>query len=129
MSILASLAKAYERIPEAPPFGYSSEKIGFVISLNDDGTVATVTDLRHGDGKKKTSRLMQVPASFKRPGTTPRPFFLWDNTAFVLGVSATEGKDCAARKAAFRDYHLAHLSEVADPGSNRLLKKSLAGWN
>ena len=33
MSILASLAKAYDRIPDAPPYGYSSEKIGFVISL------------------------------------------------------------------------------------------------
>jgi hypothetical protein len=46
MSILLSLAKAYERIPHAPPFGYSSERISFVISLNDDGSVATVVDLR-----------------------------------------------------------------------------------
>ena len=36
MSILASLVKAYERIPDAPPYGYSSEKIGFVI-LNRSG--------------------------------------------------------------------------------------------
>ena len=41
MSILASLAKAYERIPDASAFGYSTEKIGFLISLNEDGTVAT----------------------------------------------------------------------------------------
>jgi CRISPR-associated protein Csd1 len=75
MSILASLAKAYERIKDAPPFGYSTEKIGFVISLNEDGTVANVIDLRSGESKKKSPRLMQVPASFKRPGVTPKPFF------------------------------------------------------
>jgi CRISPR-associated protein Csd1 len=42
MSILASLAKAYERIPDAPAPGYSTEKIAFVVGLNRDGTVATV---------------------------------------------------------------------------------------
>jgi CRISPR-associated protein Csd1 len=116
MSIFASLAKAYERIPHAPPFGYSSERISFVISLNEAGSVASVIDLRTGDGKKRTSRMMQVPASFKRPGTTPRPFFLWDNTAFVLGVTATEGKDGEARRIAYRDFHLRVLQDGDDSG-------------
>ena len=82
--------------------------------------MAHVIDLRQGEGKKKISRMMQVPASFKRPGVTPRPFFLWDNTAFVLGVSANEGKDCAARHAAFRDYHLHHLAQLTDPAPQAL---------
>ena len=41
MSVLAALASAYDRLAErggAPRFGYSSETIGFVILLNDDGT-------------------------------------------------------------------------------------------
>lgn len=88
MSTLASLVHAYDRLAErgeAPGFGYSVEKIGFLISLNDDGTVVgPPIDLREGEGKKKTPRLMRVPASFKRPGVTPRAFFLWDNTAFAL---------------------------------------------
>ncbi|MBB4018150.1 CRISPR-associated protein Csd1 [Chelatococcus caeni] len=128
MSILASLAKAYDRLPNVPPFGFSTEKIGFVISLNEDGSVASVTDLRDGTGKKKVPRLMQVPASFKRPGTTPRPFFLWDNTAFVLGVSATEGKDAQRRQNAFRDAHRRILSGVSDPGL-RALSRFLDGWS
>ena len=45
MNILASLAKAYERLPEASVFGFSMQKIGFLISLNADGTVANITDL------------------------------------------------------------------------------------
>jgi CRISPR-associated protein Csd1 len=127
MSILASLAKAYERIEGAPPFGYSTEKIGFVISLNEDGTVVSVIDLRSSEGKKKSPRLMQVPASFKRPGVTPKPFFLWDNTAFVLGVSGTEGKSGATRFVAFRDYHRKVLGSSDDPGLLALLR-FLESW-
>lgn len=127
MSILASLTKAYGRIEGAPPFGYSAEKIGFVISLNEDGTVASVIDLRTGEGKKKTPRIMQVPASFKRPGVTPKSFFLWDNTAFVLGVSAAEGKSGVTRFAAFRDYHRKVLGDTDDPGLLALLR-FLENW-
>lgn len=120
MSILASLVRAYERLPDAPPFGYSTEKIGYAISLNDDGSVAHLIDLRDGAGKKESPRMMDVPASFKRPGITPRAFFLWDNTAFVLGVSADESKNCEARRLAFRDLHLKMLAGNSDPGLSAL---------
>ena len=117
MSILASLARAYERLPDAPPFGFSSEKIGFLISLNEDGTVACAPiDLRHDD-KKRTPRILPVPASFKRPGITPRSFFLWDNTAYALGVSGDGGKDAARPDIKhFVDYHLEALRNTTDPG-------------
>ncbi len=121
MSILASLAKAYDRLPDAPPFGFSSEKIGFLIPLNEDGTVAsTPIDLRHDD-RKRTPRIMPVPASFKRPGTTPRSFFLWDNSAYALGVSGDDGKDAGRRHSAFRDYHLEALRGATDPGLKALV--------
>jgi CRISPR-associated protein Csd1 len=80
-----------------------------------------VTDLRNGEGKKKEPRILQVPASFKRPGITPKPFFLWDNTAFVLGVSGAEGKGGVTRLAAFRDYHLKVLDGTNDAGLRALL--------
>jgi CRISPR-associated protein Csd1 len=116
MSILASLVRAYDRLPDAPPFGSSEEKISFLISLNGDGTAASPPiDLRTDD-KKRTPRLLPVPAAFKRPGVTPRPFFLWDNTAFVLGITSAEGKDAALRHKAFREYHFDVLSSTDDPG-------------
>lgn len=125
MSALASLVHAYDRLAkrgEAPVFGYSVEKIGFLISLNEDGTVAgPPIDLREGEGKKKMPRLMRVPASFKRPGVTPRAFFLWDNTAFVLGVSSAEGKDPAPRLKAFRERHVEELADSNDAGLRALL--------
>jgi CRISPR-associated protein Csd1 len=57
MSALASLVRAYDRLAtrgEVPAFGYSHEKIGFLISLNTDGTPAgSPIDLREGEGKKR----------------------------------------------------------------------------
>ena len=90
MSILASLAKAYDRIKDAPPFGYSAEKIGFVISLNDDGAAVSVSDLRSED-KKKSPRIMQVPQPGKK-SVNISPNFLWGNTSYVLGITAKEDK-------------------------------------
>jgi CRISPR-associated protein Csd1 len=120
MSLLEALNNAYERLAnrgDVPPFGYSNEKIGFLIALAEDGTpIGPPIDLREGEGKKQIAPLIAVPASFKRPGVTPRSFFLWDNTAFALGVTASESKDAAARLAAFRERHLKELANTNDPG-------------
>jgi CRISPR-associated protein Csd1 len=126
MSVLEALNNAYERLADrddVPPFGYSNEKIGFLIALAEDGApVGTPIDLREGEGKRRIAPLMAVPASFKRPGVTPRSFFLWDNTAFALGVTASESKDAAARLAAFRERHLKELADSKDPGLLALLR-------
>ena len=57
MSALASLVHAYDRLAErseAPVFGYSRVKIGFLISLNEDGTTAgPPIDLREGEGQEE----------------------------------------------------------------------------
>ncbi|WP_316172190.1 type I-C CRISPR-associated protein Cas8c/Csd1 [Bradyrhizobium sp. SZCCHNRI3037] len=126
MSALATLVRAYEHLAakeDVPTYGYSQEKIGFLISLNADGTPAgPPIDLRQIDGRKKTPRLMTVPAAFKRPGTTPRAFFLWDNTAYALGVTATDTKTGAARLEAFRELHKKELSQTQDEGLLALLR-------
>jgi CRISPR-associated protein Csd1 len=94
MSALASPVGAYERMADrgkVPLLGYSAEKIGFCIVLKGGGTPAFApVDLRDNSGKKPEPRLVPVPASFKRPGVTPKAFFLWDNTAFSLGVTGSE---------------------------------------
>ena len=126
MSALASLVRAYDRLAtrgEVPAFGYSQEKIGFLISLNVDGTpVGQPIDLREGEGRRKLSRMMAVPAAFKRPGVTPRAFFLWDNTAYALGITASEGKDGSTRLEAFRERHRRELAGTKDEGLLALLK-------
>lgn len=126
MSVLASLTRAYDRLAErgqVPAFGYSSERIGFLIPLCEDGSPAGMPiDLRQGEGRKLAAPLMAVPAAFKRPGVTPRSFFLWDNTAFALGITASESKDAITRFAAFRKLHRDSLSRSGDVGLLALLR-------
>lgn len=84
MSLLASLVRAYDRLPDAPPYGYSTEKIGFCVVLNPDGSVAEVIDLCDTD-KKRSPRMMMVPQPKKKTsGTSPN--FLWGNSEYVLGI-------------------------------------------
>ena len=115
MTILTSLAKAYERLPDAPSFGYSSEKIGFVISLHDDGSVANVSDLRTGAGRNLAPVLMHVPQPAKRANNIA-PNFLWDKSAYVLGVTAGTGKRTVQEHQAFVKMHLNAFQGTKDVG-------------
>lgn len=126
MTILASLAKAYERLPDAPAFGYSAEKIGFVISLNADGSVAHVIDWREGEGKKARPRMMAVPQPVKRTAGVA-PNFLWDKTSYVLGVTAGEGKRTAGEHSAFVTTQIEAIGDSADEGL-RALRLFLQDW-
>ncbi|TPW32174.1 type I-C CRISPR-associated protein Cas8c/Csd1 [Martelella alba] len=120
MTILTSLVKAYDRLPDAPPIGYSSEKIGFAISLNEDGSVAYVIDLREGEGKKARPRQMLVPQAVKRTaGISPN--FLWDKTSYVLGVTAGEGRRTAEEHEAFVERHVTDIGDTDDIGLKAVL--------
>lgn len=120
MSILASLVRAYDRLPDAPPFGYSMQNIGVIVALNEDGSVANVIDWREGEGRKRRPRPMLVPQPVKRTAGIA-PNFLWDKTSYVLGVTAGEGKRTADEHAAFKLRHETDLAGTADPGLAALL--------
>ena len=127
MSVLASLARAYGRLPDAPPFGFSQEKIGFLISLNADGSVASFTDLREGEGAKRRPRMIPVPQPVKRTAGIA-PNFLWDKTSYVLGVTAGEGKRTGEEHAAFVERHEKAMAGLDDEGLRALLA-FLAAWS
>ena len=150
MTILAALNKAYGRMQDAAPFGYSQEKIGFLISLNDDGSVASGTDLRTGEGKKKVAPLMPVPRPGKRTAGIA-PNFLWDKTSYVLGVTAEKekreaeeqkspeetqeaenrekkrDKRVAEEHTTFKDRHTEWLKGIGDPGLQAFVR-FLSEW-
>ncbi|PYF09570.1 CRISPR-associated Csd1 family protein [Rhodobacter viridis] len=112
MSMLASLVRAYDRLPWKPPYGFAVQNIGYCVVLTPDGAVAEVVDLRDTD-KKRSPRQMAVPACPKRAGVTPRPNFLWDNVNYALGAGTlTDPED--KRFEAFRDKHLEFLEAVED---------------
>lgn len=126
MSILSALARAYDHLPDASPYGFSAEKISFVISLNEDGSLAHVVDIRDGSGKKRTPKLLEVPQGAKRSSGIA-PNFLWDKTAYVLGITAGEGKRTAQEHAAFVERHLNALEGNDDAGL-RALCAFLKNW-
>jgi CRISPR-associated protein Csd1 len=130
MTALVSLVRAYDRLferGEAPAFGYSVEKIGFLIPLNDDGSVAgQPIDLREGEGKRRTPRALLVPQPAKRTSGIA-PNFLWDKTSYCLGVTAAEGRRTAQEHAAFVARHKKALSESSDPGL-LALRRFLEQW-
>jgi CRISPR-associated protein Csd1 len=127
MSILASLVRAYERLPDKPLYGFSSEKIGFLISLDDQGKpVGMPTDLRVPNGKKLVAPTMLVPQPAKRT-VAIMPNFLWDKTSYALGVTAGAGKRVVEEHAAFVARHVKALGDTADSGL-KALRRFLERW-
>lgn len=121
MTMLAALARAYDRMEGLPRPGYSTEKISFVISLNPDGSVALVADLRVEEGKKRQPRSLSVPQGVKRTvGILPN--LLWDKSAYVLGVTAGEGRRTAAEHEAFKAHQREVFGESDDEGLVALLR-------
>lgn len=128
--ILTALNAYYERLLSrgtqglAPP-GYSSENIGYVLMLSAQGEPLSIYENMIQSGKKTVAGKMAVPASFKRTGTTPRPFFLWDKTSYVFGVQR-DGKDSVKESlktfASFRDFHERALAQSDDPGLLAVLR-------
>ena len=123
--ILTALNDYYERLSTAGDGsisapGYSAEKIGYEIVLDSTGQVVSVNDLREQHGKSLTPKTLFVPASFKRPGTGAKAFFLWDKTSYVLGISATS-KRSEQEHAAFKTLHQKALGGTDDDGLRALL--------
>ena len=120
MNVLASLLRAYDRLRDAPPYGFSSEKIGLLLSLHEDGTVAHVVDLRTGEGRRRQPKPMLVPQPVKRT-VAVAPNFLWDKTAYALGLTAGVGRRTAEEHAAFKARHEEWLGGAEDPGLQAFL--------
>jgi len=133
MTILTALNRLYARMldeGEAPRPGFSTEKISFEMVIASDGRPLYLNDLRSHAGRKPAPRSIEVPEAVKRSsGITPN--FLWDKTAYVLGVIGIEdaqgqaipgqGKRTADEHAAFAAAHREHLDGTEDAGLQALL--------
>jgi CRISPR-associated protein Csd1 len=64
--------------------------------------------------------MMQVPRPAKRTAGIA-PNFLWDKTAYALGVTAGEGKRTAQEHAAFIRYHRDTIGAIQDAGLKAFL--------
>ena len=125
MSVLAALSGYYDRLAErgeVPPYGYSMERISYGLVLSPEGQPVDIIDFRL-DGKH--ARSMAVPQSCKRPGSVPKPFFLWDNTKQVFGLGldkkTKQPAEFPVHRDVFKTYHQEALAETDDAGLIALL--------
>jgi CRISPR-associated protein Csd1 len=141
MTMLQSLARAYDRFAErgeVATFGFSPEKIGYVIELEADGRVRRAPTIRGQIVKgKHQPAIMQAPQARKRTvGIDPN--FLWDKTDYVLGVTGDLEKLTEAEREkrlrrvaqthqAFVDFHVSRIAEIKDEGL-QALKRFLLAW-
>lgn len=131
--ILSALTRYYHRLAgqterltggaKVPSYGFSEEKIGWVLELDSDGNLLNVIPNLTAD-KKPQPKLMSVPRPEKRTSGI-KPNFLWDKTAYVLGVESNKDKTTAKAQPiafseknfeAFKQYHLELLADTHDEG-------------
>ncbi|WP_386694828.1 type I-C CRISPR-associated protein Cas8c/Csd1 [Lonepinella sp. MS14435] len=130
--ILTSLARYYRRLaaetditgnPKVPPYGFSEEKIGWILVLDADGKLVDVVPHLTAD-KKPQPKLMSVPRPEKK-SVNISPNFLWGNTQYVLGVTKKEAKDNSRTTQcfeSFKQYHLDLLQQETDEGLQALYR-------
>lgn len=127
MTILQALASHYDRLAsngDAPTYGYSLEKISYLILLSPDGRPVDVQSLQDVSGRKPRPSPRSVPQPVQRTSGIASNF-LWDKTAYALGVKRGVGpgnRVFAEREhAAFKELHKALLAESKDDGARALL--------
>jgi CRISPR-associated protein Csd1 len=128
MTILQALDRYYDRMAErgeAVPPGYSIEPIGFVLVLVPDGSLVDIQMNLDASGRR--GKQQKVPKWFGRQGIGSTPFFLWDNTAYALGVSDKDPAKTARDHAAFKKLHEQVLAAEQDTGL-KALRLFLERW-
>ena len=123
--ILQDLVRLYDREAKrgrVVPYGYSMERVDFVLVLGENGRVVDVEDLR--DGKRSPRIPLPTPP---KSTVNIESRFLYGNSAYVLGVMTTAQKEkrrkqrCADEHEAWLAYHRKHLSGTKDAGLRAVL--------
>lgn len=114
--ILQALVDYYEELAAqgkiARP-GWAKVKVSWALEIDRNGKLLNVLPLRHPsqDGKKMIPREMELPAPVKRT-VAISPNFLWDNSAYILGLDAKGNPKRALECfAAAKQHHLTILDE------------------
>lgn len=128
MSVLQALNGYYERQAKrgkASAYGFSKQGLSHVVVLDSGGGVVDVMDVRDTTGKKPRPGAREVPGPVER-SVNVRPNFLWDNTAYALGVRAhaRTGSAIPVRRGehdAFVSFHRELLADTEDEGLRAFL--------
>ncbi len=125
--ILQSLYNYYQILREDPDVeiaepGYSNAPVSHALNLSLKGELLDIVPLYVLDQKgKERPRQMNVPAQIKRSGVSPKPNFMCDYSAFVLGIPEQKGKDSEyglRRYNEFQRHNIGILSNVDSPAAH-----------
>ncbi|QDU57017.1 type I-C CRISPR-associated protein Cas8c/Csd1 [Aeoliella mucimassa] len=120
--ILQALNHLYERLAADPTadvaeYGFSVQKASFCVVIAPDTTSFEVQSLLRQEDKNELPARVFVPGTGARSGSKAPPSFLWDNPAYVFGISPKGKSDNWAKQRfeAFRDFHVSLLNEIRSP--------------
>ena len=132
--ILQKLVEYYDRLAAEPdsdiaPFGFSRQKISFVVVLKADGSLGAFQDARTEDDGRAVPRSLVAPGQAKTTGSGLNPGFLWDNAQYMLGFKPDDPNPKRTQRAfeAFRKRHLALEEAIGDPAFSAVCR-FLQGW-
>lgn len=124
MTILQELAALYAARADSkrwPQPGFSTERIGAVAILAENGSVREIRSLMAPDAKGKMQpQAMSVPSDGEKRTSGIKPKLFWDKTAYTFGITDTsdgpgQGKRTLQEHKAFKEKHLKLLDSVDDP--------------
>jgi len=138
--ILTALSQYYDRLadnpdpftgkPKVPGFGFSGEKIGYVLVLSVEGLLVDIINHQDNSSNKSQPKQMSVPSPVKRTSGI-QANFLWDKPAYVLGVQANPNKKETEEPPwlvspdtfqEFKRFHIEMIGENDDAGLAALVK-------
>lgn len=138
--ILTALNQYYDHLADqpdpdtgklkVPEFGFSYEKIGYVLVISTEGQLVDAINHQDTSGKKPQPKQMPVPRPEKRTSGI-QSNFLWDKPAYVLGVRTNPDKKTIEETPwlespdtfeAFKQRHIENLEENNDEGLAALVK-------
>jgi len=133
--ILQSLISLYDRLEktgDVPPFGFSIEDIGFVITIDTKGNlVGQPEDLRHKiNAQKFEFRTSEVPYSnqvnVRSGNASTTPNFMVDKAEYIFGISGNTDKKT------YRQSFKELIDDVcldSDDEGVTAVKQFLVNWN
>lgn len=123
-------------LAKVPPYGFSEQQISYCLVLSREGALVDIEDVRDTSDKKPRAKLLSVPRPEKRTSGV-KSNFLWDKTAYVLGIEGNKDKATVATNpwlaaektlAAFKVLHEQTLATTEDAGL-LAVKQFLMQWN
>ncbi|MCY4002259.1 MAG: type I-C CRISPR-associated protein Cas8c/Csd1 [Rhodospirillales bacterium] len=132
MTILAELARLYDRLRaegEAPPPGFSRERIGFELIFASDGRPVALEPLGDDDPDRPGRRMYVPMPPANRRGTKIVSGTFWDPAPYVLGIARSKKtgdfgpqfERAEAKREEFVRHHRRLIRNHSDPGLQAFL--------